>query len=221
MKNQAFISGLVTGVGSIWLSNSIRDRRKRALVRDKGIHYRHKGRVYLGKASRDLSNRLKGAAYESRHLLQRHEEVPDQTLEARVRAKLGRLSSHPSAIEVRVNDGEVILLGHALQSEADEIRKGISSVRGVEEVIDRLDRHESSDNIPDLQGQKKSSSGHHSLTPGYVLAGTLLLLGATFFAGALPLIGKNRLSSDSDEKLPLPKTDWNGSSDRRESGLAH
>jgi hypothetical protein len=69
----------------------------------------------------------------------------------RVRSRLGRVVSHPRAIDVRVQDGRVTLSGPVLADEPDRVLACARAVPGVRDVEDRLDRHQTAD-IPALQG---------------------------------------------------------------------
>jgi uncharacterized membrane protein len=71
---------------------------------------------------------------------------------ARVRTVLGRLVSHPSAIDVTSELGRVTLSGSILSDEADDLLAAVRGVRGVEDVEDRLELHATADGIPALQG---------------------------------------------------------------------
>jgi BON domain-containing protein len=75
----------------------------------------------------------------------------DETLVARVRAKLGRAVSHPSAIEVTARDGHVILRGPILASEVPAVLGAVAAVQGVAAVSDTLEPHETTASMPSLQ----------------------------------------------------------------------
>ena len=71
----------------------------------------------------------------------RHEPVDDDQLIARVRSKLGRVVSHPHAIDAAARDGHVALSGGILEQEATPLIAAVSSVRGVSSVDDHFERH--------------------------------------------------------------------------------
>jgi osmotically-inducible protein OsmY len=72
---------------------------------------------------------------------------------SRVRAELARVVSHPRAIEVTIiHEGCVSLGGPILSSEADAALAAVARVRGVATVEDNLERHESAEGVPALQG---------------------------------------------------------------------
>jgi uncharacterized membrane protein len=126
-------------------------RRRRRLVVDKTVSLAHQSGAATGRAARDLGNRAHGiAAVAARPF--RREEVDDQTLAERVRAKMGRVVSHPHAIEALAQQGRVTLSGPILAHEADALLAKVRAVRGVLDVEDRLERHESDDHVPSLQG---------------------------------------------------------------------
>jgi osmotically-inducible protein OsmY len=71
----------------------------------------------------------------------------------RIRAELARVVSHPRAIEVSVlHEGCVSLSGPILSSEADAALAAVAGMRGVATVEDNLERHDSAEGVPALQG---------------------------------------------------------------------
>ena len=60
--------------------------------------------------------------------------VDDRRILKRIRAELGRLSSHPQAIDVQTHQGAVTLRGTVLNSEVADILSGVESLRGVRSV---------------------------------------------------------------------------------------
>ena len=126
--------------------------RRRALVRDKMVRASRKTREGLDDVARDVTNRTRGIAAAARGRFSER-EVDDEQLLERVRAKLGRVSSHPRAIDVKAIDGEVTLYGPILSREVDNVLSAVASVRGVQSVINELEPHDSPDGIPSLQGE--------------------------------------------------------------------
>ncbi len=105
----------------------------------------------MGKATRDLSNRAHGMIAEMEALLH-HEALTDRVLVARVRSKLGRVVSHPRAIQVTVWQGRVTLRGPILAGEVAHLLSAVASVRGVTGVDNHLDVHDRAGGISALQG---------------------------------------------------------------------
>jgi hypothetical protein len=99
------ISGAAIGAGLMYLADPDRGTRRRSGVRDKAVHGVRSFGGAIDKGIRDLRNRIRGAAAEAWCAV-KAEEVSDEVLADRVRAKIGRVVSHPSAIEVTAKDRE-------------------------------------------------------------------------------------------------------------------
>jgi len=151
-------AGMAVGAAVMYLLDPELGTSRRALARDKMNRTRRKTRDAAEATARDLSNRAKGIAAETWSRL-RGESVNDDVLEERVRAKLGFLVRHPAAIDVEVAEGRVTLGGAVLADEAEQLLHGVRSVRGVVDVIDRLEVHHEADDVPELQGNKPKPSG--------------------------------------------------------------
>ena len=164
MTNQnwmLFSAGAAVGAGIMFLLDPVGGGRRRALVRDQMARARHKTGDGLDALGRDVYNRARGLAAETWATL-RHEDIGGRLLEERVRAELGRVVSHPRAIDVQAtDDGCVCLRGPILTEEADPAIAAIQSVRGVCAVEDQLDRHATPENVPALQGGR-SRTGRRS-----------------------------------------------------------
>jgi hypothetical protein len=151
-QNWMLLSGAALGASAMYLLDPRTGARRRALIRDQMVRAGHKTGDALDALGRDAANRARGLAAETRGRL-RGETSDARKLQERVRAELGRVVSHPSAIDVFVSaDGCVCLTGPVLMEEADQAISAIQSVKGVGEVDDRLERHATADNIPSLQG---------------------------------------------------------------------
>lgn len=81
-----------------------RGKRRRALLRDKWVSATRKTGEGIEVTARDLNNRARGIAtsIQSRFT---SDETDDAVLIDRVRSKLGRIVSHPGAIEVAATTG--------------------------------------------------------------------------------------------------------------------
>jgi hypothetical protein len=150
----AWLTGAGLGAGAMYFCDSGRGRRRRALVRDQLIHAASKSAKALDVARRDATNRFWGTLAELRGAVRR-EDVPDGVLVDRVRSRLGRAASHPSAIEVRVENGCVMLSGAVLEDEVGQVLRAVSKVRGVTCVDNRMHAHAESSNIAALQGEAR------------------------------------------------------------------
>jgi hypothetical protein len=100
---------------------------------------------------RDASNRWQGTLAEVRAIFSQ-DRPTDDVLVSRVRARLGRSTSHPSAIEVEAHEGCVRLSGPVLIQEVQNVVRNVRRVRGVQHVENALDVHEHAGNVPALQG---------------------------------------------------------------------
>jgi hypothetical protein len=133
-------------------------RRRRARARDQVVHWSRKSRAAADVVAKDLANRTRGVAAATRRRLQ-WREVDDVRLLERVRAKLGRMTNHPRAVEVEVDRGDVILRGPMLADEVDGVIRGTEAVPGVRTVINMLEPHQSAGDIAALQGAGPRLSG--------------------------------------------------------------
>ena len=162
-NNRALLTGLGLGVGLMYFMDPERGRRRRALVRDKVAHTTRVSSNALGAVGLDLSHRAAGLFARARAVLRR-QPVDDGVLVERVRAKLGRLVSHPHAVDVNAIDGCVRLRGAVLQSEVPRLVRAVARVPGVRDVINALNVRLSADN-PALQGGRtRTGSQRRSVT---------------------------------------------------------
>jgi len=166
-----------------------RGKRRRARIRDAATHILNTADDAIAKAARDLHHRVSGLAVEIGSALRR-EEVIDDVLVARVRSKLGRVVSHPHAVEVTADRGRVMLKGHILSSEEGSLLKAVSSVRGVREVENKLNAHEEAGQIPELQGGVPRTGETFELLQASWSPAVRLLAGVA--GGALALYGARR-----------------------------
>ncbi len=148
----ALFTGLALGAGTMFLLDPDRGVRRRALVRDKAARAANKTTDGLDALTRDVANRARGAAANVRARFDSG-TTDSRTLVERVRAELGRIVSHPRAVDVLIlHEGCVCLTGPILSSEADRALAAIAGVRGVTNVEDNLERHDTVEGVPALQG---------------------------------------------------------------------
>src|SRR5262249_5827800 len=127
------IGWLGLGAGLMFIFDPDQGRRRRALARDQMAHAARVLKRATSATSRELTHRVYGALAESGKFFRR-EEISDDVITERVRARIGRSVSHPHAVSVTVNDGHVSLSGPVLAHEAPRLLSGVSSVRGVKGV---------------------------------------------------------------------------------------
>ena len=109
-KGVAVVGSLGLGAALMYFFDPDRGKRRRALVRDKVDAAAHKAADKAEKMGRDVRNRAYGMVVETKSLLRR-EEVGDDVLVQRVRARLGRLPVQIGAFSVSAHDGIVTLRG--------------------------------------------------------------------------------------------------------------
>lgn len=112
-----------------------RGRRRRALVRDKVIRAGHSAGEMIEGTRRDLGNRLQGVKARVQRL-GHTEPVDDAVLTERVRAQLGRYTTHARDLDIAVCDGEVTLRGAVGSGETKPLLRAVKRVPGVCNVID-------------------------------------------------------------------------------------
>ena len=158
------LGALGLGALTMYLLDPDRGRRRRGMLRDKTVRLGHDVKDAIGPAARDVANRAQGLAASARQLV-RGEEVPDPVLGERVRAALGRVVSHPRAIEVAVWNGHVTLYGPVLAAEAGRLLRTVKGVRGVRSLDDQLERHPDAGGHPSLQGSATMPASRNQWPP--------------------------------------------------------
>jgi len=146
------LASAALGAAAMYVMDPDKGRRRRALARDKALSVVGDTRYAFGVAARDASHRMQGWRARARRLFAQEEAPDDLRLIERVRARMGRLVSHPHAIQVGANHGRVTLSGPILEAEAERLVEAVRMVWGVTEVEDRLVAHASSESISSLQG---------------------------------------------------------------------
>ena len=145
-------SGMGVGAGLMYLLDPDRGTRRRALLRDHAAKARRLVTDGADATTRDLRNRAYGWWREITSCFRRDDAVADDTLRERVRAKLGMLLRHPSAVVVQVDRGRVRLTGPVLADEVDHLIGILKRVPGVTEVVNELEVHQDASGVPGLQG---------------------------------------------------------------------
>jgi uncharacterized membrane protein len=174
----AALTGLGVGVGLMYFLDPERGRRRRALARDKLAHTLNVTTDAAGTTARDLAHRAAGTAARVRSSLRR-QSVDDVVLIERVRAQLGRVVSHPHAIDVKATDGRVMLSGSVLQAEVNQLLHAVERVDGVREVVNKLEEHKERRNVPALQGGSTPHPPRPDIWQRQWAPATRLLIGAT------------------------------------------
>jgi hypothetical protein len=191
--NPLFLGGAL-GVALMYFLDPNSGRRRRARTRDKVVRAAKVVNEGAKVTARDTMHRAQGAWAEAKRLFNHEEDVSDEALLGRVRAALGRVVSHPHAIEVMASGGHVTLLGPILSYEVRPLLKAVRRVPGVRGVSDQLTVYNEPGNVSSLQGgephpgerfellQENWSPAARVLVGG---VGTALMLAATQAGGAL------------------------------------
>ncbi len=133
----ALAGGAALGAGLMFLFDPSGGRRRRALLRDKVVHYRRRGSGWFVRAFGDLEHRLYGSAVELKSRA-KGGEVPDDILVERVRARLGRFVRHAHEVQVFADQGCITLHGRVAPGEKLPLLAGARFVPGVHAVADAL-----------------------------------------------------------------------------------
>jgi BON domain len=166
------------GAAAMYLFDPDRGKRRRALVRDQFVKAVCNVRDVFDAASRDFVNRGAGLVGETRSLLNRDAPIDDVLVE-RVRAKIGRYTQHPGAIEVGATAGEVTLTGSILEEEHQRVLDAVRSVRGVRTIVDRLTVYQTAEGVSELQGGKPRPGELPELLQDNWSPSTRIVAGAT------------------------------------------
>jgi len=146
------LTGAGLGAGIMYLSDPREGRRRRARLREASAHATHAVTAVAGMTSRDVEHRLSGLAARALDRLVEEPAPADVVLVERVRARLGRLVSHPGAIDVAASNGTITLSGPIFEAEVEQLIHGIEAVAGVAAIENRLEVHRDAGHVAALQG---------------------------------------------------------------------
>jgi uncharacterized membrane protein len=143
------------GAGFMYVFDPCEGRRRRALARDQLVRARRRAEDALDATRRDLANRMRGVVAATRRIAERGGPADDVVVAERIRAELGRWTSHAGPIDVTVSNGRATLRGPVLADEAARVLRAVAAVPGVRGVDNRLDVHGQGDDVPGLQGGRR------------------------------------------------------------------
>ena len=135
--------GTAVGAGLMFLLDPANGYRRRAAVRRLLAQLRDggtepaDGAAGMGIRSGDVQQRARNLAAAVRARLHRHHDG-GRTLEARVRARIGRVATNPGAIAVIAEGTRVTLRGAVPPDELDDVLDEVAAVEGVHEVYNLL-----------------------------------------------------------------------------------
>jgi osmotically-inducible protein OsmY len=82
----------------------------------------------------------------------------DAALRGAITARLGRLVSHPRAIDVRVENGTVRLSGDVLAKERDDLLLQVQAMPGVQMLVNAMTAHDSPAGIAALEAREEAAA---------------------------------------------------------------
>jgi uncharacterized membrane protein len=189
MKLGTMLGWAGLGAGLMYMFDARSGSRRRAVMRDRITRALHKTGDAVDTTARDVKHRSQGVVATVGSLF-RSSEAPDRVLVERVRARLGRVVSHPKSLEVTANDGHVTLRGPILAHEVDNLISAVSSVRGVKGVDSQLEVHKQPGDVPGLQGGGRRIGDRFELMQEHWSPSARLFVGAG--GAGMILAGLNR-----------------------------
>ena len=197
-----FYGGLAIGAGLMYLLDPDKGKARRGRLRESLAHALGATRDALEEA-RDRARGVAATAAESIH----HGDADDEGLAGRVRATLERYVSHPGAVRVEARGGSLTLSGPILRGETEELIGAVSAVRGVSEVLNRLEPHDPDQGVPELRGRgrREGSNGIPvPLRPGLQLVAGVLGAGAMAY-GAGRIAARVRAARFEELEREMPE----------------
>jgi len=140
--------GAGLGAGLMYLLDPQGGRGRRAVARDKSVSAIKNGGKAAAKTSRHLGNKTKGLVSQAGSKLRRGDLADEgEALLKQVRRKIRRTASHPMAVEVVVQEGNVVLHGLILASEVEGLLAAIQTIEGIAAIENQLEIHESAEDL--------------------------------------------------------------------------
>jgi uncharacterized membrane protein len=158
-------ASFAAGAAFMYFFDPDRGRRRRHLTQDKLGRWSRESRDFARIGMTDLQQRARGLRSEAGARLWSR-SVPDEILVERVRSVMGHHCSHPRAISVGVDSGNVVLSGAVLAREVDGLLAAVSRVPGVRRVVNDLQAHADASDVPELQGGRAPRAGSDRWQPG-------------------------------------------------------
>lgn len=147
-----FLVGTAVGSAVAYFLDPVRGKTRRVTAKDKSIKFKKDSNQMIQRFLIHLKNKTQGLRAKAQRSANKDEPVSDRALEARIRSEFGRIVRHSKAITVSSQNGVVTLSGPILRKEVNDTISHVKKVPGVKYVVNKLDAHATSDNIPELQG---------------------------------------------------------------------
>ncbi len=132
-------AGFAAGAAFAYFFDPQSGAKRRGRLRDEAAHLRRLVTNEIQGREHDLLNRGRGVVARVESMMRSRAAVDDDVVIERIRAKLGRVSSHPHDIEVHSHgDGRFEIFGAVLGREHAEVREAVAHVQGVKLLEDKL-----------------------------------------------------------------------------------
>jgi hypothetical protein len=164
-KLSTLIVAAALGAVAMYAFDPDKGRRRRAIGRDKVRRYVGRARHFATAAARDADHRLRGVRARMRRRFGHPASADDLMLIERARAAMGRVVSHPHAVQIGAKDGRLVLSGPILATEAPFLVAAMHLVPGVTDVEDHLVAHADAESIPALKDGAPSRAATKLWTP--------------------------------------------------------
>lgn len=143
------LTGAVAAAGVVYSLDASSGRQRRAQLADRPAGAARRGLLRLQAASRGLLHRAYGLSARLRGTGQAASGVAE-----RVRTRIGRVLSHPGAVQVSADAQHIVRLsGAVLAWEHEPLRRAVAAVPGVRAIRDELRVYESAEQASALQAE--------------------------------------------------------------------
>ena len=147
------LGALAAGALAMYYLDPENGRQRRAALADL---VRSGMRPAEGGEATPSPGRVRRRAY---HHVPKADAQSDVQLRDNIRARLGRLVSHPGGIEVSVQDGVVRLSGHVLRKERDGLLDQVHAMPGVQKLVNAMTAHDHPGGLGSLEAQREATQG--------------------------------------------------------------
>jgi osmotically-inducible protein OsmY len=131
------VASFAAGAALMYYLDPVAGRRRRSLVRDQAVSARQDAEHFARAKSKRAADRVQGALARTRAKIAPR-PVDDEQLCERIRAKLGHVIDRPSAIQVEVHGGQVVLSGDVSNPEIEIAVETIAEMHGVRNIVTHL-----------------------------------------------------------------------------------
>lgn len=136
-RSTVFLAGAGLGASLMYVLDPRQGRARRARIEGQLARAAHDTERELERGASDLRNRTRGLLSELLARL-RPEAISDDTLVARVRARMGHVIPTPHAVEVHAHDGWITLAGRLPGDDLEHLVHAVARVRGVRGVENHI-----------------------------------------------------------------------------------